>query len=156
VGRFVERVSRLGEKLGPILVQLPPHWHVNAKRLRHFIEILPPAQRYAFEFRHPSWYTEEIYTLLRDSGRAFCIHDHKDAPSPTEITADFAYVRFHGTEGGYHGSYVEETLREWAQRLADWQAEGIDAYVYFNNDWEAHAVDNARQLRALIEGLQPS
>lgn len=151
VARFLDRVGRLDRKLGPVLVQLPPHWHVNVERLRSFITLLPQDRRYAFEFRHRSWYINEVYEALETGECAFCLHDHEDAPSPTEITADFIYVRFHGTEGGYHGEYAEEALAEWARKFAGWEEEGLDVYAYFNNDWQAHAVENGKRLRRLLE-----
>ncbi len=95
VNQFLERINLLEEKLGPILFQLSPQWHVNAERLRNFVAVLPEERRYAFEFRHHSWYTEEIFQILEEGGCSFCIHDHRDAPSPEEITARFAYVRLH-------------------------------------------------------------
>jgi uncharacterized protein YecE (DUF72 family) len=150
VQQFLERVELLGQKLGPILFQLPPSWNVNAERIRGFISILPQGHRYAFEFRDDSWYTEEVFEILEDSGCAFCIHDHEDAPSPERITAGFSYIRFHGSDGSYEGKYEQESLAGWAEKLATWAKDGLDLYCYFNNDYHGYALDNVSQLKQLI------
>lgn len=152
VERMMARVDGLGDKLGPILFQLPPRWHVNAERLASFVGILPQRFRYAFEFRHESWYADPVYDVLEQSGSAFCIHDHKDAPSPRRVTADFVYVRFHGRRGGYEGEYPSTDLSGWADTIAGWHGEGLDIYCYFNNDFRGYAVANARELIELLAG----
>jgi uncharacterized protein YecE (DUF72 family) len=151
VRRMMDVLQALGTKLGPILFQLPPGWHVNADRLAEFVAILPQGRRHAFEFRHESWHAEPVYDVLERSGSAFCIHDHKDAPSPRRVTAGFVYVRFHGRRGGYAGKYTTRDISRWAELFAGWQAEGLDVYGYFNNDFRGHAVENARQLIAQLE-----
>ena len=99
--------------LGPILFQLPPRWKLNIERLSEFMEMLPEGHRYAFEFRDESWLAPEVFTLLRKHNAAFCIHDFADMKIPNEITADFAYVRFHGpTTAKYWGSYSNVELRK--------------------------------------------
>jgi uncharacterized protein YecE (DUF72 family) len=152
VERMMDRVAGLGNKLGPILFQLPPGWHVNAKRLASFADVLPQDHRYAFEFRHESWYADPVYDVLEQSGGAFCIHDHRDAPSPRRVTADFVYVRFHGRQGSYEGKYSSTDLSGWADTIAGWRDEGLSVYCYFNNDFRGHAVENARELIALLAG----
>ncbi len=147
VETMMGRIGILEEKLGPILFQLPPHWHANAERLANFLSILPQGWRYAFEFRDDTWYTSDIRELLEGAGAAFCIHDHRDAPSPKWLTADFTYLRFHGPQGDYGGKYPEDALEEWAETMDSWAEEGLDVYAYFNNDMRGYAVDNALQLR---------
>ncbi len=147
VNTLMERIEILGPKLGPILFQLPPQWNVNAERLASFLDVLPQGPRYAFEFRDKSWYREEIYDLLEEAEAAFCIHDHRDAPSPEKMTADFTYLRFHGPRGDYGGTYREEHLRQWADKVKSWEEAGRDVYAFFNNDMKGYAVENARQLR---------
>ncbi len=161
VSRMMERLDGLGDKLGPVLFQLPPGWRVNADRLASFVDLLsregaiPAARghRYAFEFRHQSWYTDPVYDILERSGCAFCIHDHRDAPSPRRVTADFVYLRFHGRRGRYEGKYPAADLSAWADAIAGWHDRGLDVYGYFNNDFRGYAVENAREL---IELLNPS
>src|SRR6185295_7445187 len=83
------RVELLGDKAGPILFQLPPQFERNDERLASFLKMLSPKRRYAFEFRHPSWYTARVFHLLSDAYISLCISDHADAPAPWKRTADF-------------------------------------------------------------------
>jgi uncharacterized protein YecE (DUF72 family) len=152
VGTFMDRAGILGDKLGPVLFQLPPHWNLNAERLARFVPVLPGSHRYVFEFRDASWYADEVFQILEENGCAFCIHNHHDAPSPTRLTAGFTYVRFHGPRGSYEGGYQPDVLEEWAARMVGWDQDGIDVYCYFNNDPKGHAVKNASELEDLITG----
>jgi uncharacterized protein YecE (DUF72 family) len=147
---FLEaRARNLGPKLGPFLVQLPPSLSIDRDRLGAFLTILPKHRRFAFEFRHPSWYEPAILDLLRDHDCALCLSDHAAAPSPFVATASFVYVRGHGPGGRYAGNYSDETLREWAASTARWRAEGRDVYVYFDNDIKTAAPADADRLLAL-------
>lgn len=148
--KFLAHAEKLDEKLGPILFQLPPRWRVNTERLSTFLEVLPREYRYAFEFREQSWFTDEVYRLLRDHNAALCIYHMTGYDSPHEITADFVYVRFHGTESTYGGSYSGKMLREWAARITKWQRQSKDVYAYFNNDPDASAILNAKTLQQLL------
>jgi uncharacterized protein YecE (DUF72 family) len=147
---FMANATALEEKLGTILFQLPPGWKVNLERLHTFLEALPRDVRFVFEFRDPSWYTEEVYALLRAYHCAFCIYELAGHGSPMEITADFIYIRLHGPGGKYQGSYSDSILTEWANRLLKWQDEGKDVYIYFDNDENAYAVFNALTLKDLV------
>jgi len=148
--KFFLVADRLEKKLGPILFQLPPRWKVNVERLAEFLEALPDKHRYAFEFRDESWIVPEVFRLLRKYNAAFCVHDFEEMKIPIEVTADFAYVRFHGpTSAKYWGSYSKAELRKWAQRIDGWRAELSAVYVYFNNDPEGAAVRNALTLKEL-------
>lgn len=149
--KFFTRVKYLENKLGPILFQLPPHWASNIERLSLFLERLPPAYRYAFEFREQTWFTDEVYELLKRHNAALCLYHMSGYDSPVEVTANFAYVRFHGSESTYGGSYSRSQLKTWAMRIEAWRDDGKELFVYFNNDPEAHAVYNARTLRELLE-----
>jgi uncharacterized protein YecE (DUF72 family) len=147
---FFRAIPGLAEKCGPILFQLPPHWHANLDRLTEFLKVLPRRYRYAFEFRDQSWYDGKVFAALADHAAAFCIHDLAGSPSPVETTADFVYLRLHGPDGPYRGKYGKAALRGWADRLAGWNAEGRDVYCYFNNDEKAYAVADALTLKDLI------
>lgn len=143
---FLARARLLGAKLGPVLFQLPPRWKANPERLRRLLRLLPRRRRFAFEFRDPSWFNEEVAELLRRSGAAFCIFHMVGLPSPLWITAPFVYLRFHGTRGKYGGGYPPRELDRWAERIRGWLADGRDVYAYFNNDIGGHAVEDGREL----------
>ena len=149
--KFFLVADRLEKKLGPILFQLPPRWKLNIDRLKEFLEALPGEHRYAFEFRDDSWVVPEVFQLLRKYQAAFCIHDFAEMKMPNEVTADFAYIRFHGpTSAKYWGSYSRAELRTWAKRIDEWRKELSAVYVYFNNDPEGAAVKNALMLKELV------
>lgn len=151
VDKLISTIKTLDNKLGPVLFQLPPHWHVNKKRLNSFLNVLPKAYQYVFEFRHSSWYTDEIYNLLNKHNCAFCVHDHQDAPSPFKTTAEFAYLRFHGPKGNYQSKYNDQQVKDHAQKIKKLIAQNIAVYVYYNNDFHGYAVKNAKQLQNLLE-----
>jgi uncharacterized protein YecE (DUF72 family) len=150
IARLLERARPLGSKLGPILFQLPPKWNVNIERLREFIQVLPDNYQFVFEFRNGSWYTEEIYNILKEDNLGFCIHDHQDAPSPEMVTADFAYFRFHGPGGYYQSKYSDEELENYQIRIMNYLEKGLSVYCYFNNDFQGFAIDNAKKLKSLL------
>jgi uncharacterized protein YecE (DUF72 family) len=149
--KFFNGVERLGEKLGPILFQLPPRWQVNVERLSHFLDVLPKHRRYVFEFRDESWLVKEVYDVLRKHNAAFCIHNLVGRQTPFEITADFTYVRFHGPGAAkYRGSYSTNALQNWADRIGNWRADLSAVYVYFNNDVGGAAIENAKTLKQMV------
>ena len=150
----LDRARRLGEHLGPTLVQLPPRWKRNADRLDEFLRVAPNTMRWAVEIREPSWLHDEVFTVLREHHAALCIHDL--LPShPFELTTDWTYVRFHGPDAlnrPYHGEYGSDALRPWADRLRSVLDTGRDVYAYFNNDWHGAAVKDAATLRGQLVG----
>jgi uncharacterized protein YecE (DUF72 family) len=149
--KFFVAAEHLGPKLGPILFQLPPRWHLNIQRLEEFLAALPSGYRYVFEFRDATWLESNVYQLLRKYNAAFCVHDFADMKTPREITADFTYVRFHGpTSTKYAGSYSEAQLRLWAEWIREQRTTLKAVYVYFNNDPGAAAVRNALTLKRLV------
>jgi len=147
------RLELLVEKAGPVLFQLPPNFTADPDRLRHFLGMLSFRYRYAFEFRHPSWYVAEIFRILGRHNIALCISDHHDAPSPWEQTADFIYLRGHGPGGKYRGHYANTTLSKWSQRIDVWRASGSDVFVYFDNDQKSAAPLDAAKLRVMQAGV---
>jgi uncharacterized protein YecE (DUF72 family) len=149
--RFLGCIEHLGEKLGPLLFQLPPRWRVNPDRLERFLRQLPDGHRYAFEFRDPSWHDDRILELLSRRGAAFCIFDLAGKPSPIEVTAGFVYIRLHGPGAAYQGSYDGRTLSGWARRMLAWSKAGKDVYCYFDNDEKAYAPHDALRLKAMVE-----
>lgn len=149
---FLARVERIGPALGPILFQLPPRWDCNPDRLAAFLAVLPPRRRYAFELRDARWHTQKVYRLLERAGAAFCAYDLAGFQSPVVVTTDFAYVRLHGPDGAYQGSYTRAALRAWARRIREEWKSLAAVYVYFDNDEAGYAVHNAATLRELVEG----
>lgn len=148
------RMRGLSDKFGPVLFQLPPTFKADAEtreRVARCLSLIPQERRCAFEFRHPSWYEEEAFRILRDNNAALCISDHADAPAPWEATADFVYVRAHGANGRYEGSYSTETLQDWTGRIADWRKCGRSVYVYFDNDIKSAAPGDAQTLLRLLD-----
>jgi uncharacterized protein YecE (DUF72 family) len=155
VSRFYERIEPLVEsgKLGPVLWQLPENFRRNDETLAGALAQLPGG-RHCFEFRHESWFTPDVYALLREHDVALVIGDHPERPFQThEHTADWTFVRFHHGHRGRRGNYSRSELETWARRLRRWRRR-LEVYAYFNNDWEGFAVDNAKTLRRLLE--QPS
>ncbi len=149
VDRGVEAARGLGGKLGPILFQLPPSWECDRARLEAFLAMLPTRERFAFEFRHPSWLAPSVSELLRGHGVALCIPDHPSLPQRLEATADFVYVRMH--QGARSVGYSRPALRQWADRIGSWRRRQLDVYVYFNNDAGGRAIRDAQALAALVE-----
>ena len=151
LAKFFSRINHLGNKLGPILFQLPPGWKCNAARLESFLAALPKKHRYAFELRDPTWHNASIYELLRRYNAAFCIYELGGFQSAAEITADFTYVRLHGPlPAAYQGRYERRALADWAKRLARWRDAMNDIYVYFDNDQEGFAALNAAELKKMV------
>ncbi len=144
------RLQRLGKKAGPVLFQLPPHFRVDYARIAAFLRLLKPSRRYAFEFRHESWYTDQIFQLLRDHDISLCLSDHADAPSPLEVTASHVYVRGHGPDGKYKDHYPDRALRKWADHIRTWRRQRRSVYFYFDNDQKSAAPADAARLKALL------
>ena len=152
VDNFIKRVAILGDRLGPILLQLPPNWNLDLERLRAFLKILPQDFRYTFEFRDPSWITEDVFSLLRDYRTAFCIYHLKGQLSPREVTTDFVYIRLHGPlDEAYQGKYDSHQLSGWAGAIAAWSRQGKTVYCYFDNDQDGFATENAAELIGMLQ-----
>jgi uncharacterized protein YecE (DUF72 family) len=154
VERFFERASGLGEKIGPVLFQLPPGLKMDPERLRIFLRLLPANVRYSFEFRNQDWFHPEIYCLLSEFRSAFCLYELSGLISPLEITADFIYLRLHGPAGKYQGCYSMEQLGAWHERFEQWRRQSLDVFCYFDNDENGFAVLNALDLQRLITGAE--
>jgi uncharacterized protein YecE (DUF72 family) len=144
------RLKALGAKNCAVLFQLPPQFSKDCGRLDAFLRMLPPHHRYAFEFRHKSWYADDILDVLHKHDVALCLSDHEDAPAPWEITATHVYLRGHGPSGRYHGSYSVQTLNRWAECIANWARHKRDVLVYFDNDQKAAAPQDAKRLMRIV------
>ena len=148
IAHFLERAERLGGRLGPVLVQLPPNWRPRPDRLNAFLAEAPNRYRWTVEVRDPSWLNDEVFAVLREHGAALCLHDMLE-DHPRELTTDWTYLRYHGDH--YAGRYAYQFLTAEADRIADLLKEGHDVYAYFNNDEKAHAPRNALDLKRYVQ-----
>lgn len=158
IERFYAPLEPLGAagKLGPVLWQLPETFHRDDDRLAATLRAVPPG-RHCFEFRHPSWFADDVYALLRDHGAALVIGDRPGREFQAhELTAGWTFVRFHHGHRGRRGNYSRSEIADWADRIAAWHAGGADVYAYFNNDWEAFAPRNAKTLLRLLDARAPA
>jgi uncharacterized protein YecE (DUF72 family) len=152
LARMTPGLRALGDKRGVLLVQTPPGFEYDPARLEYFLRHLPPWQKTAIEFRHPSWVREDVFALLEKHGAAYCVMSGAGLPCVLRATASFVYVRLHGPDTNflYGGSYSDDDLRWWADRIREWQASGKDVFAYFNNDGGGNAVRNADTLKWLL------
>ena len=123
---LLQNISLLGDKLGPVLFQLPPNMQKDLDRLRTFLDFLPHGRRFAFEFRHSSWFDEDVVDALRAKDAALTIIDQDDFATPPIASASWGYVRLHRLD------YNEKELVDWAARVKEqsWS----ETYVYFKHD----------------------
>jgi uncharacterized protein YecE (DUF72 family) len=149
--RFVDRVRRLGDKLGPVLWQLPPRWRANSGRLEEFARRLPTDLTHVFEFRDADWFQPAIRRVLEDRRLTFCVYDMVDHPCPLWVTGDTVYLRFHGSAVAFAGPYGRQRLAVWAERIREWLRQGRTVFAYFNNDLGGHAAADAHRLRDLLK-----
>jgi uncharacterized protein YecE (DUF72 family) len=155
IERIMGGLERLGERRGPLLVQLSPRFAVDHARLDFFLGALKAADariQVAVEFRHASWHVDSVFDLLERHGAAYCVMSGAGLPRVLRATASFVYARLHGPDPHhlYGGSYSDDDLRWWADRVREWRRVGRDVYVYFNNDGGGNAVRNADTLKALL------
>ena len=155
VARFIEIINHVPNKKGALLIQFPPSVSYNPTLLHRLlteIQLIDPGNQWpvAVEFRHRSWYTDQIYEMLEQHQAAMVWHDLPASAAPMqESSVDFIYLRFHGPEGGYRGSYTDDFLSEYATYITDWLAEGKTVYAYFNNTMGA-AVQNLIKLNGFV------
>jgi uncharacterized protein YecE (DUF72 family) len=146
--RYLRRIRLLGEKLGPLLYQLPPNFERDLEVLESFLGLLPRDLQHVFEFRNASWWREEVYDLLRRHDASFCIYDMGKTETSVVATSPLVYVRFHGPQAAYSTGYTDAALEDWARRLR--KLGGDEAWIYFNNDIDGHAPRDARRLCQLL------
>lgn len=156
--KFLDFSAVLEDKLGPILVQFPSWFRrteEREKRMKKFlsdvVEISGGKQRIALELRHDSWFNEEIYEMAGHDNTSLVFSRSKAFPSPEVVTANFIYLRMHGSEL-YRSNYTKKELKKEAENIKEWAKKRLDVYVYFNNDVGGHAAHNAKQLNDLVRG----
>jgi uncharacterized protein YecE (DUF72 family) len=144
---LMERASLLGDRLGPILLQLPPTLEADVDRLERTLEAFGPDVRVAVEPRHRSWFVPELCDVLARHDAAFVMADRRSRPiTPVWLSAGWTYLRMHEGRAAPRPCYGRTALRSWVDRLA-----GVDdGYAYFNNDGRACAVANARTFERLL------
>jgi len=159
VERFCDlmRPLRLEGKLGCILAQLPPGLKVNLNLLEGFLAVLPVEFRFAVEFRHPSWLKEETLRLLENYNVAYTIVDEPLLPPEVHVTADVAYVRWHGRgeRPWYNYRYKHEELKRWIPKIKEAAEKTSVLYGYFNNHYHGYAVENCLQTLEMLGNLTP-
>src|SRR5437868_10884751 len=153
---FLQNTQALGSRLGPILFQFPASFRRDHARLVEFLKMARAGiagadrLRLVFEFRHASWFADEVYRLLSDHGAALCIADSPQYPRREIATTTFMYFRFHGRSQLFASNYTKKDLSKEAEKIRRYLHEGQDVYAYFNNDAEGYAVANARMLTTMI------
>jgi uncharacterized protein YecE (DUF72 family) len=151
--QFFRRVELLREKCGPLLFQFPPRFTFHREVFAAFVAHLAPHFRYVFEFRHPSFFCEEVYDLLHRHNIALCFADTPFFPYAEVVTASFVYFRLHGSRNLYTHCYDRKELESWAEKIRSFSRMG-EVYCYFDNDYQGFAVQNARELQRIL-GLSP-
>jgi uncharacterized protein YecE (DUF72 family) len=152
IRRYYERIEPLvaSPKLGPIVWQLPPSFQRDDELLPAVLEALPSG-RHCFEFRHESWFADDVYAALNGHGAALVIADHPKWPfQARELTTDWTLLRLHHGRRGRRGNYSATELDEWTDRITGWRRRA-EIFVYFNNDWEGFAVENAKLLKRRLQ-----
>ncbi|MCW2613425.1 MAG: hypothetical protein JWN08_419 [Frankiales bacterium] len=159
VARLMDRAAGLGDKIGPVLLQLPPDLQVDAGRLDACLACFPESTRVAVEPRHPSWWVPDLREVLTARGAALVWADRGSQPvAPLWRTADYGYLRLHAGGGDDVWPYAEPVLREWAVRLAQTWDDDEDVFAYTNNDPGGAAVRDAVALAGLLreQGRTPT
>lgn len=146
--RFCDSLIPLKEKLGPVLLQLPPGLGFDPGAAEAFCQLLPKTLRFTMEARHGSWFSDSALEMLQRYRIAWCISDTAGRyPYREAVTTDFVYVRLHGSQVLYASNYSEEELQQWADKISVWNQE---TFVYFDNDAMAYAPRNALRLREIL------
>jgi uncharacterized protein YecE (DUF72 family) len=143
VSMLLDRIAPLKDKLGPVLLQLPPDLQVNVDGLAETLAAFPDAMRLAGAPRHESWWTDEVRRLLEQHNAALCWADRAGPITPLWRTADWGYLRFHEGKHEPWPFYTPDELRQWAETIASTFPDSADFFAYFNNDPSAAALDNA-------------
>ncbi|MCX7779126.1 MAG: DUF72 domain-containing protein [Patescibacteria group bacterium] len=152
---FWQRSLVLKEKLGPLLFQFPPSFKLNQIRFKKFCQFLRKLvgknQKASFEFRNESWFSSEVYKILRKYNFALCWADAPCYPYKEVVTADYLYLRLHGHEQLYASKYTKRQLEAYAKKIKEFFKKGKMIYVYFDNDAYGYAIENALELKKLLK-----
>ncbi len=150
INQFYKTVSEnLKEKLGTFLFQLPPSYKYSKNNLQKIVTQLNPEFKNVVEFRHKSWWNEDVYRTLKEYNICFCSISSPKLPEDLIKTSDFGYVRFHGKERWYDYDYSDEELEKWTEKIK--KANFKECFIYFNNDYNAYAPKNALTLKEMLK-----
>jgi uncharacterized protein YecE (DUF72 family) len=141
---FCDTARMLGRRLGPLLFQLPPNFRMDAGRLADLLALLPPDVRAAFEFRNATWFTDEVYGLLRARSAALCVADNDEGATPAVATADWGYLRLRAT------GYADDDLVAWLATIRRIGERWRDAFVFFKHEEKGTGPALAARLLALL------
>jgi len=148
IGDFLRRLTPLKEKLGVILIQLPPSLKFDSYLLSDFCEMLSKKHKYAIEVRNRTFLNDNFLNILKKHNIAFCIADTAGRhPYYEAITTDFIYIRLHGSKSLYTSQYTTKELKMWTSKIEKWN---LTTYIYFDNDYKGYAVKNALKLEKLL------
>lgn len=149
---FFERALRLKEKLKVVLWQFSPGFKIDIERLQNFIKLLKKYHlRNTFEFRHESWITEKVIDLCKEHNVSICMADWPEFIDDLPVTSDFVYIRRHGKKGSYATCYSKAELKADAKRIKNYLEDGMDVFIYFNNDYHGYAPRNAKELIGIVK-----
>jgi uncharacterized protein YecE (DUF72 family) len=144
VSFFAQSLSILGEKVGAILFQLPPDFTKDSARLSEFLKIMPSSIKPAFEFRHESWFDDEVFSILREHNAALCLAENEDLATPRIATASFGYLRLRRED------YTPAALNSWADFVLEQKKVWADAYIYFKHEERGVGPKFARQMNEML------
>ncbi len=152
IPRFLSTIEPIAraEKLGPLLFQLPPNMKADVKVLKEFLDVLPRAVPSAFEFRHASWFADEIFDLLKKGNRALCVAETEERTTPDVVTSDFCYYRFRKP------SYTGDERRAMVDRIREHIAQGRNVFAYFKHEETPEGAIYAGEVLKEVAGKSPS
>jgi len=153
VEKLMEYSSKLGDKLGIFLLQLPSNQGKDYTKLENFLKLLPDKYQYAFEFRHDSWFDDSIFELLEKNKCGIVINSSPGFPFHDIAAGAICYIRMHGDKKLYSSRYSEDELKRFAEIMIKYHDKGYSSYIYFNNDAEGHAVEDASRMQEIVEDL---
>lgn len=153
VDKLIEHSSELKEKLGILLFQTPANQGKDTDKLENFIKQLPDKYRYAFEFRHDSWFDDKVFGILNKNNCGIVINSSPGFPFCDIATGGVCYIRMHGSKKLYSSKYSKEELKKFANIMIKYNNKGFYSFIYFNNDLHGYAVENAETMQKLINDM---
>jgi uncharacterized protein YecE (DUF72 family) len=148
LGVFNRAIAGMGDKLGMVLFQLPPNFAKDVPLLSDFLDAMPEGMRAAFEFRHPSWFGDDVMTLLRAKNTALCIAENEELATPPEVTADFGYLRLRRED------YSKADIKKWAKFVFKQESRLQETFIYFKHEDTAIGTIFAKQMQAELAALR--